>query len=75
MEKQKVSAQPLLSRGARGKKGATAVADTEESPRTAAMSNARRLGPRPAGSPEAALSARSRLGLPQAAASLGQPAG
>ena len=35
MEKQPVSAQPLLSKGARGKKGSTAVADTEESPRTA----------------------------------------
>lgn len=35
MEKQPVSAQPLLSSGARGKKGATAVADAVESPRTA----------------------------------------
>ena len=35
MEKKPVSAQPLLSKGARGKKGSTAVADTEESPRTA----------------------------------------
>ena len=35
MEKQPVSAQPLLSSGARGQKGATAVADAVESPRTA----------------------------------------
>ena len=35
MEKQPVSAQPLLSNGARGQKGATAVADAVESPRTA----------------------------------------
>ena len=35
MEKQPVSAQPLLSSGARGKKGATAVADAVESPLTA----------------------------------------
>ena len=35
MEKQPVSAQPLLSNGARGQEGATAVADAVESPRTA----------------------------------------
>ena len=35
MEKQPVSAQPLLSIGARGQKGATAVAHAVESPRTA----------------------------------------
>ena len=35
MEKQPVSAQPLLSNGARGQKGATAVADAVESPPTA----------------------------------------
>ena len=35
MVKQPVSAQPLLSNGARGQKGATAVADAVKSPRTA----------------------------------------
>lgn len=35
MGKQPVSAQPLLSNSARGQKGATAVADAVESPRTA----------------------------------------
>ena len=40
MVKQPVSAQPLLSNGARGQKGATAVADAVESPRTAGFDRA-----------------------------------
>jgi hypothetical protein len=43
--------------------------------RRRASLQSRRLGPRPAGSPEASLTARPRLRPPQDAASLGQSAG